>query len=162
MTYWQHNDIRKKLIFSLCRYVVMLLSNKCEQLRHNDTTNHQLESGKNCQTQSHRARFIIAASPPSMLELKKPLGQEQTVRLGEVSDIDKLLAEAVQGFPVLYDKSLIKDFSFFIFFLGPIYLTNSVDEAKYLFHPPADVAPHFIEKPATLNTCLSHPVLIHV
>ena len=40
-----------------------------------------------------------------MLELE-PLGQEQTVRLGEVSDIDELLAEAVRRFPVLYNKSL--------------------------------------------------------
>ena len=47
----------------------------------------------------------MVASSPSMLELE-PLGQEQTVTLREVSDIDELLAEAVRGFPVLYNKSL--------------------------------------------------------
>ena len=96
----EHVDMRKKLMISLCCYVVMFrlckLKTSVNTLRHNIIKN-QSECLKNIEPSLPRSStfFKMAAA-----------GEVECVDEHMHPDINELLSEAVRRYPILYDKTL--------------------------------------------------------
>ena len=100
-TWHRHNDIRKKLIISFCRYVVMFRLCKLKTseniLRHNDITKNQSERLKNIEPSLPRSSTIFKIAAAEEVEC---------VDEHMHPDINELLSEAVRRYPILYYKTL--------------------------------------------------------
>ena len=96
-------DIRKKLIFSICRYDVMFLLNKCEHHRHNNITKNRSQRRKNFRKQSATSTIFKMTATEQRLTVAKQ--EILTARIDE-----EALVEAIRCYPMLYDKSM-KEFT---------------------------------------------------
>ena len=97
----RHNDIRKKPIFSLCRYVHVVMSLCCCQTSVNnfDITTQQT-------TNQRAAKIVEPSSPQALFSIWRLLWSWKIwwSKPGAARVDEEELAEAFRTYPIMYDK----------------------------------------------------------